>query len=512
LKLDLDSGNTGKRTVVIYDADLPPKERRQIEAQFNEGKMQGGTLIATNALELGVDIENLDLCLLNTIPPKRADFIQRIGRVGRRPDRPGLVLLKLSAAPFDRYIAKNFDAAFRFDTSRSVPIPSDLEMLKLKNIAAIQKEIWYKSKSGKNWIGKYTNSWDEYMRVMEEHFGESLTYREAKQRLTEKYGILIDTSDKAWTHNGFRASASEGKIPLRVDGQKKKDVAWIEDINIFRDAHPEAVYLDAEGRRWRVKSYGENWKKAIWNNPDSDVVLAKYLKIINVVYVKEVKDPIATRGIWEESFKPYQILADPPDGVEFPAHGEIEYGIWEYSKKFDGYKEINLSTGEPYKVSLAEVSNRFKNAIEAGKDFPFLFPLSYITYGWSWNCQGAFKGISLQYLKEIEGLVGHILEPFIADAVQANPANLQIDLSLSKGYLWVLDATPGGNGLSEALLRDGRLSSAFSTCLEVLDQYKDPKMKDKFKSYVIQLCQEEATYEAREVIEIVKKLQSYWDG
>jgi hypothetical protein len=82
---------------------------------------------------------------------------------------------------------------------------------------------------------------------MEEHFGESLTYREAKQRLTEKYGILIDTSDRAWTHNGFRASASEGKIPLRVDGQKKKDVAWIEDINIFRDA-----------RRAKFKMIGQN--------------------------------------------------------------------------------------------------------------------------------------------------------------------------------------------------------------------------------------------------------------
>jgi len=502
LKMELESRKTSKRTADIYDADLPPTERRRIEARFNQGTMRGGTLIATNALELGVDIENLDLCLLNTIPSKRVDFIQRIGRVGRRHDRPGLVLLNLSAAPFDRYIAKSLNAAFRFDTSRSVPIPSDLEMLRLRHMTAAHYEGCYRNYAGEDWT--------RYQQIFEKHFGVFLNKDTTKAILEERYSGLLDLSDRFWVHKGFRASASEGKIPLRVVGRQRDDVAWIEDINIFRDAHPGAVYLDARGDRWRVKKYDGHWKEAEWQHPDSKVVLAKYLKSINVVYVEKVKDLITTRGMSEESFTPYQILADPPEGVEFPAYGEIDYGIWEYSKKFTGYKEINLSTRKSKKVSLTEVSKRFKNAVEAGEDFPFLFPLSYRTYGWSWDCRGAFKGIQPQFLREIKGLVSHILEPYLADAVQANPANLQIGLSLSEGYLRVLDASPGGNGLSEALLRDGRLSSAFSACLDSLDQYNGSKMKDKFKSYVLQLCQEEATHDASQVIDIVKKLQSYW--
>lgn len=64
LKRDIDRVVGKKRTTMIYDADLPPLRRREIEAKFNQSCIRGVTLIATNALELGVDLENLDLCVL----------------------------------------------------------------------------------------------------------------------------------------------------------------------------------------------------------------------------------------------------------------------------------------------------------------------------------------------------------------------------------------------------------------------------------------------------------------
>ena len=503
LKREIESNTENIRKNVIYNADLPPNERRQIETQFNKGTMVGGTLIATSALELGIDVENLDLCVLGTIPPKRADFIQRIGRVGRRQDHPGIVLLNLTAAPFDRLISKNLDAAFAFENSKSVPIPSDLEMLRLRHMTATHYEGCYRNYANKDW--------NHYKNVFKNHFGEFLDAKETKKMLEERYSGLLDMSGNSWVHKGFRASASEGKIPLR-DGKKNSDIAWIEDINIFRDAHPEAVYLDANGRRWRIISYSGSWKEAKWEHPESNVVLAKYLKSINVVYVKQIKDLITTRGLWDESIDSYQIIAEPPDGVEFPTTGDFEYGIWEYFKKFTGYKEINLSSRESHQISLSEIKGRFKNALDEGKDFPFLFPLSYRTYGWEWNFEDAFEDIQPETLDAIEGLVNKILNLYLADAVQANPANLQINLSLSDDYLRVIDATPGGNGLSEALLRDGHLSSALSDILETLNQYNGSKMKNKFKSYVLQFYKEEIDYDASKVIEVIRKIQSDWTG
>ena len=80
------------RTFVTYDADLPPTERRRLERELNDPSARGMTVLATNALELGVDIEGLDVCFIDQVPPGRANLLQRIGRVGRRrrPTGPGL--------------------------------------------------------------------------------------------------------------------------------------------------------------------------------------------------------------------------------------------------------------------------------------------------------------------------------------------------------------------------------------------------------------------------------------
>lgn len=509
LKYDLDSQGTNKRKVVIYDADLPPKERRHIESKFNRGKMQGATLIATSALELGVDIENLDVCLIDIIPPKPIELIQRIGRVGRRIGRPGLIILKLSANPFDRFIAKKPHSAFRFDMSRSIPIPSDIEMVRLRHMAAAHSECRYEKYAVRDW-NYFIRDWNYLKKIFEKHFGVFLNMDEIKQILKERYTGLVDITEEYWTHKGFRASASEGKIPLK-NIENGEEIALIDVINIFRDAHPEAIYLDANGQRWRVKEYEGRWKEAEWEHPDSKIILAKFLKSIEFVYVEKVEKKIATRGIWEEKFDPYQIFDKLPEDVSLPVQGKIEYGIWEYSRSFKGYQEIYLPTKTSFVVPVEKVTERFKRAIEKGKRFPFLFPLSYRTYGWEWNFNKLIEEI--QSIRDIEDLVKNILEHYMAYVVQSKFTDLIINLSLSEGYLRVLDSTPGGNGLSEALLKRNRVPEAFSVCLEDLEQYKNP---EGFKLYVYKLCgaevEEKPKYGAEEVIKIVKKLKSYWCG
>ena len=216
------TNKSSKRTIEIYDGDLPPERRRHIEKLFNE--LEGSTLLATNALELGVDIENLELCLLNTIPPKRVDLIQRVGRVGRRAGLPGVTILKLSAAPLDRSIVENPENIFSFDTAVSIPLPIDLRLNKLKNMEAIHYEGCYKKYSAKNW--------PYYQNVFRKYFGEFLKHEEIKDIIDRNYEGLIETQGNQWVHKGFRASASERKIPLRILGSNN-DVAWIEDVNIL---------------------------------------------------------------------------------------------------------------------------------------------------------------------------------------------------------------------------------------------------------------------------------------
>ena len=51
------------------------------------------TLLGTSAVEVGVDITNMHLAVEPRMPVDRMSFLQRIGRVGRKPGCPGLVVV-----------------------------------------------------------------------------------------------------------------------------------------------------------------------------------------------------------------------------------------------------------------------------------------------------------------------------------------------------------------------------------------------------------------------------------
>jgi DEAD/DEAH box helicase domain-containing protein len=84
-----------------YRGGYLPTERRSIEKGLREGEILG--VVATNALELGVDIGRLDVSILAGYPGSVAATWQQIGRAGRRGGTSVGVLVA-SPAPVDRYV------------------------------------------------------------------------------------------------------------------------------------------------------------------------------------------------------------------------------------------------------------------------------------------------------------------------------------------------------------------------------------------------------------------------
>ncbi len=90
--------------VTAYRGGYLPTERRAAEKNLRAGKID--CVIATSALELGVDIGSLDVCLLNGYPGTIAATWQRLGRAGRR-NRTALGVLVATSEPLDQYIVRN---------------------------------------------------------------------------------------------------------------------------------------------------------------------------------------------------------------------------------------------------------------------------------------------------------------------------------------------------------------------------------------------------------------------
>lgn len=83
-----------------YRGGLLPNERRQLERDLASGRLT--TIISTNALELGINIGDLELCLLSGHPGSMSSFWQQAGRVGRRDARAVIVYVARDT-PIDQY-------------------------------------------------------------------------------------------------------------------------------------------------------------------------------------------------------------------------------------------------------------------------------------------------------------------------------------------------------------------------------------------------------------------------
>jgi len=84
-----------------YRGGYLPTERREIEKGLRDGDIM--SVVSTNALELGIDIGSLDVCIMSGYSGSVASTWQQAGRAGRRTG-VSLAVLVASSAPLDQYI------------------------------------------------------------------------------------------------------------------------------------------------------------------------------------------------------------------------------------------------------------------------------------------------------------------------------------------------------------------------------------------------------------------------
>src|SRR6266699_906590 len=106
-----------RNKVAAYRAGFLDSKRKAIQRHLSSGKLVG--VVSTNALELGIDIGELDVVILDGFPGSVASFWQQAGRAGRGT-QPSLVILVLRQNALDQYFAAHPSHLFEASSEQAV--------------------------------------------------------------------------------------------------------------------------------------------------------------------------------------------------------------------------------------------------------------------------------------------------------------------------------------------------------------------------------------------------------
>jgi DEAD/DEAH box helicase domain-containing protein len=120
------SAMTGQQSVSGYRGGYLPEERREIERGLRGGAIRG--VVSTNALELGIDIGELDACVMHGYPGSIASFWQQAGRAGRRRNA-SISILVATPDPLDQYLVTHPSYLFEQSPEHARIAPDNLGVL-----------------------------------------------------------------------------------------------------------------------------------------------------------------------------------------------------------------------------------------------------------------------------------------------------------------------------------------------------------------------------------------------
>ncbi len=126
LKDACDKGRLPTESVRGYRGGYLPRERREIEKRLRSGEIRA--VVATNALELGIDVGSLDAVVMAGYPGTIASTWQRAGRAGRR-NTGSLAIMVASSAPVDQYVVEHPEYLFDRSPEHAYVNPDNLEIL-----------------------------------------------------------------------------------------------------------------------------------------------------------------------------------------------------------------------------------------------------------------------------------------------------------------------------------------------------------------------------------------------
>ena len=258
-------GNAGR--VRGYRGGYLPTLRREIERELRAGNVD--LVVSTNALELGIDIGQLDACVMCGYPGTIASTWQQAGRAGRRSNE-SLMILVASSNPLDQYIIGHPDYFFGQSPERAFINPDNLYIL-LNHLKCAAYELPFQEG---------------------EKFGNVEETDELLRYLADQNILRLVSGRWYWMAEEFpqagvnlRSASDQNFLIIDITNPKKhRVIGEMDRFTVPMLLHKYAIYMH-EGRQYQVEELDFDDKKAYIREVDvgyyTDADLTTSLKVLD---------------------------------------------------------------------------------------------------------------------------------------------------------------------------------------------------------------------------------------
>ena len=231
-----------------YRAGYLPEDRRRIEGQFFDGELLG--LVATTALELGINIGDLEATVLTGYPGSIASAWQQAGRSGRST-QSSLSFLIAREDPLDQYLMRNPEFFFSRNFDNAIINPSNPHILKPHLLCA---------------------AWEKPLRNGDGAFfvadiGTMLTELEQEGQLRKRHERWYPVPSIDYPAQHVTIRAASGQNYAVIDADQGCLLETVEASVAFFQVHPGAIYLH-QGESYLVKEL-DLVRRIAWVEPSA---------------------------------------------------------------------------------------------------------------------------------------------------------------------------------------------------------------------------------------------------
>jgi DEAD/DEAH box helicase domain-containing protein len=269
-----------------YRGGYLPLERREIERGLREGSVRG--VVATNALELGIDIGGLEAAVLLGYPGSVASTRQQFGRAGRRHDLAFAVLVA-NSSPLNQYVAAHPEYVLEGGPEAGLINPDNFDIV-VSHLKCAAFELPFDA--------------GEAFGIHSDPTFDILVEEDILHRAGDRYHWMAETYP---AEQVSLRSASIDNFVIIEQGPKARVIGEVDRPSAPMLIHDEAIYFHG-GRQYHVDKLDWDEKKAYVRPVDvdyyTDAEVAVDLKVLEDAETRDVPGAAVSHGEVKVSYQP----------------------------------------------------------------------------------------------------------------------------------------------------------------------------------------------------------------